>query len=225
MGQVAPTFGTPITTEDSVLNTWGINGDTPRWIRVFDPADQYATGIDFDLQQQVVNTYQWSGLKSGVEYQFFVACVYPDGNTLRNGFFATTPGAKAAEPAPEDPPLPVSDFRAELMSPTRIGLRWTQVTMTDPRVVELGIWRTSPDEKLLLRVDLRHGGSDPGQAIDDDVTHGQRYEYVIRAYVPGGHYSEVRTHTVASMGKQIATGGPTLHLPPKTLGLEAGDND
>ncbi|MGH3748021.1 MAG: hypothetical protein ACRDT8_11535 [Micromonosporaceae bacterium] len=97
--------------------------------------------------------------------------------------------------------------------------------MTDPRVVELGIWRIAPVEKLLLRVDLRHGGGDPGQVIDDDVTHGQRHEYVIRAYVPGGHHSEVRTHMVALMGHQIATGGPTLHLPPKTLGLEAGDSD
>src|SRR5437764_29179 len=101
--RVAPTFGNPNVSGTQVSNTWGINGDTPDYLRIY--TNPFNTSITLNVDV-TVNAHVWSGLPPGTLMAFSVGCVYENPyDLLAAAFYARTTGS----PPPPPPPPPGAD--------------------------------------------------------------------------------------------------------------------
>ena len=190
MTRVSPTFGVPTASDHTVTVEWGINGDTPKQIRIYtDPFNlSHSTTSDDDV---IPESNTWSGLPTGTLMSFSVSCLYQDpAQELSASFLARTTGPTSAPPTPPTgppipptppaPPSPVTGLTETVFDFSTVRLDWVPA----PGTAKIDVLVDGPLGEALLT------GALPGTTrslIDDhEVLYGAypgaRFRYIVRSY-------------------------------------------
>ena len=190
MTRVSPTFGVPTASDHTVTVEWGINGDTPKQIRIYtDPFNlSHSTTSDDDV---IPESNTWSGLPTGTLMSFSVSCLYQDpAQELSASFLARTTGPTSAPPTPPTgppipptppaPPSPVTGLTGTVFDFSTVRLDWVPA----PGTAKIDVLVDGPLGEALLT------GALPGTTrslIDDhEVLYGAypgaRFRYIVRSY-------------------------------------------